>query len=518
MREKVSGSVWRRTKRYLESNRTIRSVLVGLGVTTVAATACFLYLPQPARLGVAETGDAGLGARVREAVGNEEGFRGLSVAFIDGERTTFAGLGNSGNPEHPSVGKDTVFEVGSIGKPMTGMLLASLADQKRIDLSTPLERLLPRDRFSDPALASATLTDLLTHRSGLALMPTGLDTSLREAELRLLGRDPYRGFTEQDLFTAAADASLGPPGTYVYSNFGMALAGQTAARLTGKPYDKLLKEELLDPLGMDHSQIVRSGEAIPPNSASGTKATGPAMDHWRASGFTPAGDLWSTSNDLAIFLRAVLAKTAPGARATDPLHPRGPNGAVGLGWNVSRTQGRSLVWHDGATGGFTSYVGMDPARGRGVVVLSNTDRSVDAVGRRLLGFHAASAVQEPPESRRFAPALTVVFSLCAGLLALWTSRHRGPGPASWIRMAIDVLFGAGLLALVWRLGSWLVVPPEVWGLGVFILAGGIWSARNQAAPRAGSDKAAGRPGGRWPLVRFTAVRVALLILAAASLV
>ncbi|MFE5677692.1 serine hydrolase domain-containing protein [Streptomyces erythrochromogenes] len=421
------------------------------------------------------TGDAALAARVREAGGDTPGYRGIEVAFVDKGELTFAGLGDSGNPMHRTVDESTVFEAGSIGKPMTGMLLADLQDQKLLDLAAPLERLLPERSFSDPLIGQATLTDLATHRAGLEKMPDDLDMVVRNLRLMLLGEDPYRGLGEDDVLSAAESASASTPGAYLYSNLGMALAGHTAARRVGQPFPELLSARLFGPLGMRDSQVLAVGDPLPPRAAVGFQETGPTVDHWFASGYTPAGDIWTTGRDLGVFLRAVMGKTAPGARAAIPTHEAGRGGRTGLGWFTSTIGDREITWQNGATGGFTSYIAFDGAAQRGVVVLGNTNRPVDAIGERLLDLPPtvpAGASRTPA----LATALTALTALGAPL-PLLVVRLRSGGVAGRCRRAglvcVHSLFGAAALALAWRRGSWLTVPPELWAVGFGVL---LWTS------------------------------------------
>lgn len=170
------------------------SLLVLCAMLVVVSASLVFLIPRPATLSSATTGDAALAAQVRAAAGSARGYRGLAVAVIDRDRVRFAGLGESGDPERPGIDKSTVFEAGSLGKPMTGMLLAELASRKRLRLDISLQKLLPGTSFSDPAVASATLRELASHRAGLDLMPSNLQMFLRGAELRILGRDPTGGY------------------------------------------------------------------------------------------------------------------------------------------------------------------------------------------------------------------------------------------------------------------------------------------------------------------------------------
>ncbi|MFK0259608.1 serine hydrolase domain-containing protein [Streptomyces sp. NPDC090445] len=428
-----------------------------------------LFAPQPPTLGRATTGDAALAARVRAAAGDLRGYRGLAVAVVNGDRIRFAGLGDSAGPEETGVDESTAFEAGSLGKPMTGMLLAELAARNEIQLDVPLRQLLPDMRFSDPALGSATLGDLASHRAGLDLMPSDLDMFMRGAGLRILGRDPYRGTDGEDVFAAARNATTSGAGSFRYSNLGMALAGQAAARVVGKPYEELLRQYVLDPLEMRDTRAMHPDTPVPSNSATGYRSTGAVMQHWLSSGYTPAGDVWSTSEDLARLLQAELRGTAPGAEAAVPRFDAGPAGQIGLGWYTTRTQGRDITWHDGETGGFTSYMGFDRAGRQGVVVLSNTNQPVDVIGRRLLGL-----TPEDPEPARDLPqtVITVLGSLGAVFPVVYVAWRRFPRNVHFAHLGFSVAFGIVLLALLRRVGDWHSVSPAVWASGGAILSAG----------------------------------------------
>lgn len=507
------GSSAAREKWARRPRHGFRGLLLLTAMVLVALSSGMFLMPRPPALSSATTGDAALAAQVRAAAGDVRGYRGIAVALIEGDRVRFAGLGGSGNPEHPGVDQSTVFEAGSLGKPMTGMLLAELASRKSLDLDVPLQELLPDMSFRDRALGSAPLRDLASHRAGLDLMPANLDTFLRGAGLRTLGRDPYRGMTQEDVFTAGRNAVASGAGRFRYSNLGMALAGQTAARVLDKPYEQLLQEHVLTPLDMRGTRMVHSDATAPPNSATGYKSNGVVMEHWLASGYTPAGDVWSTSEDLARLLQAQLSGAAPGADAAVPRFDAGRAGEIGLGWYTTRTQGREITWHDGVSGGFTSYMGFDRSGHKGVVVLSNTNRPVQAIGTRLLGLTADAGHPAPDATRT---ALTVLCSAGAAGPVLYVARRRFPKRIHWAHLGISAVFGLALLILVRRTGDWLSVPPIAWALGMAGLSAGIvLGIRRGPSPDDDRDQQAGE-GAVLPTARYAGALLLLLLLVIAA--
>ncbi|MBO0653583.1 beta-lactamase family protein [Streptomyces triculaminicus] len=441
-------------------------IFASLGVSaSITLTAVAFLAPRPAHLSGRTTGDRQLAERVRTAVGASPGYRGLSVAFLDRDQIRLAGLGDSGNPERPDVDESTVFEAGSLGKPMTGMLLAELSEHDGLPLDSPLERLLPSMQFDDPALKAVTLRDLASHRSGLDQMPSNIDMFLRDTSSRIFGNDPYRGLTEKHVFAAAENAAVSSVGRFQYSNLGMALAGHTAARVVGKPYVELLKNNVLTPLQMNSTRIVQREADIPARSATGQKAAGATMQHWIASGYSPAGDIWTTSKDMALLLRSVALGVGPGADAATPRFDAGHARQIGLGWYTTSIEGRDITWHDGATGGFTSYMGFDRNSKQGVVVLSNTDQPVVAIGQRLLGL-----TPDGPQPRSPRTAVTLLCIAGAALPALYVMLLRRPTALYRTYLMLSLAFGTTLLVLVRRLGDWLTVPPTSWALGCGLLA------------------------------------------------
>jgi CubicO group peptidase (beta-lactamase class C family) len=442
------------------------------------AGAGWLAGPQPATLGAATTGDPALAAQVRDAVGDPTGYRGLAVAVVDAGTVRYAGLGEAGPGGRP-VDEDTAFEIGSIGKPLTAMLLVELAGDGTVAVDQPLRDLLPHVRLSDE-LGRVTLDELASHRSGLPGVRYRAVTDLPAMVLRdASGRDPYAGQDTAWLHASLADAPAGtasePP--VRYSNYGFAVLGHALAARTGTPYPRLLAERILRPLRMTSTGLHLDGAALPAGHAEPATAAGRTVAPWQASGYAPAGaGLWSTARDLSRLVVAMLDGTAPGADAARPRYAERADRRVGYGWFTSRVAGRTVVWHNGGTGGFRSYVGYEPATGRGVVVLGNTDRDVDALALRLL---TGSGTDEPPRAALPVILMTVVFSLTGASLLLVAARNRA---ADRLRLASGAVWAVAGPALAYPLGGWHTVPPLVWAAGVAVSAAAVLvAARRWAA-------------------------------------
>jgi serine-type D-Ala-D-Ala carboxypeptidase/endopeptidase len=270
-------------------------------------------------------------------------------------------------------GPRTVFQVGSVTKVFTALLLADMAARDEVRLSDPAAHYLPGARN---AASPVTLADLATHTSGLPRLPGGLFWS---ALIR--PRDPYARYPVSWFRRAARRAlrtgSGGSP--YAYSNFGYGLLGYLLGRAAGSTYETLVTTRVCGPLGLADTTFGVPG----PSRA--TKAQGhqhgrPVPD-WRMGALAGAGALYSTAADLARLLQACLAASddpasggplASAIRAS--LTPRQPipGGEIGLAWHQTRRGDHRIIWHNGMTGGFSAMVAFDPDRRLGVAALANS--------------------------------------------------------------------------------------------------------------------------------------------------
>ncbi|WP_406107463.1 serine hydrolase domain-containing protein [Micromonospora globbae] len=442
---------------------TALTIVVGLVATVVA----FAVAPGGPRLDPRHTGDAELAATVRAAVGGDRGYRGLAVALVDEGRVRTAGIGERapGRPVEPG----TPFEIGSVTKGMTGMLLAHRAAGGAVRPDAPLSDALPQ---VDGPTREVTLAELASHRSGLPRLALGPIDLVRTAWTNLTAGNPYGGWDAEWVVDAASDERPGDGrGRVHYSNVGVALLGQALAAQAGTTYPELLDRELLRPLGMTRTVVATEPALLPPGRAVGTKLGGRPADPWVGGGYAPAGiGVWSTAEDLARLVAGLLAGTAPGADAATARFTEDDRDRVGYGWFTTRHGDREIVWHNGGTGGFRAYVGWEPAAGRGVVVLGNTERDVDPVGLRLLGVDGDAVEDEGvPLAGWVGVALALGFSFLGGVSLLRTVR-RVPDRLSLAPAAAWALL---YLGLGHRLGNWSLVPGWLWPLGVGLSAAGL---------------------------------------------
>jgi CubicO group peptidase (beta-lactamase class C family) len=324
----------------------------------------------------------------------------------------------------------TVFEIGSVSKVFTSLLLADAVGRKQVALDDPVQKYLPPSvKLPTHDGHAITLQHLATHTSGLPRLPTNLQP--RDPA------NPYADYTVERLYTFLSSCSLArdPGARYEYSNLGAGLLGHVLARATSQSYEELLAARITGPLGMKSTRI-----ALGPDErarfAEGHDSDGAPTPAWDLATLTGAGGIRSTADDMLLFVRAEIARQKPLSEAFAlTLEARydtdAPSEKVGLGWHI-RDDGRT-VWHNGGTGGFRSYVAFDAVKKWGVVVLANSasDR-VDAIGYSLLRQLGGESASVPP----LRPTVTLTGAQLDPLVAHYDC---APGFAIDVRRAGDHL-------------------------------------------------------------------------------
>ncbi len=338
---------------------TLAAIVALLGV---------LAQPSPPSLSTVVRGDATLAARARPLL--HGALDHVSIAVVDGTTVTYAHFGAD---EH------TQYEIGSLTKTFTALLLADAIGRGEVTAETKLGALLP---LGGAPVADVTLAALASHRSGLSAQGTQLDHTIPFVLRYLRHQDPFVQDVD-GVLAIARKATLTDRGGFVYSNLGVALLGHALAAAAKMDYEQMVQERVFTPLGMTESSLPLMAANLPSNAPIGYSATGIAEAPWTINGWAPAGGVRSTPADMARYVQALLDGSAPGM---DALTPRWAFGAqqIGYGWVTQDYQGHTVTWKTGLTGGFTSKIILDRANQRAVIILSNTAASVDDVANRLL--------------------------------------------------------------------------------------------------------------------------------------
>ncbi|GAA2764405.1 serine hydrolase domain-containing protein [Streptomyces paradoxus] len=283
----------------------------------------------------------------RIAVAQAEGRAPSLVAAVVRDGTTvWTGARTSVEGHAPD--ENVQYRIGSITKTFTAVLVLRLRDEGALDLGDPLEKHLP-----GTGVGEATVAELLAHTGGLAAETPGpwwerSPGALRPELADVLGERPL----------------LAPPGRrFHYSNPGYALLGALIEKLRGAPWEEVLRREVLEPLGLHRTSVLpqaphAGGWAVHPWAD--VMLPEPIEDLGRMA---PAGQLWSTTGDLArfaVFLvqgdeRVLSAESLREMRTPAAAHESADVAsgyAYCLGMEIRRRNGRSLVGHTGSLPGF----------------------------------------------------------------------------------------------------------------------------------------------------------------------
>jgi len=313
-------------------------------------------------------GHGALADRLGELVGSRHPVS--AVALVSPEGTSIASRGTD---------LDSDFEIGSVSKGITGLLYRDAIDRGEVTPGSTLGQLLPLG--ATPA-AHITLHALSIHSSGLPRLPKSAHPLRRTVQLWRHGSNPY-GESLTELIEQAAGVELGTPRPR-YSNFGFELLGHAIARAAGTTYAELLRERITEPLGLDHTYAPLTPGDLRPGALAGRSNHGKTQEPWTGEAIAPAGGIRSTIGDMARLTEALLDGSAPGVSALDPVAAFGMGGQIGAAWITVQATRASITWHNGGTGGFRSWMGVNRAAGTGVVILSATSVSVDRHGFRML--------------------------------------------------------------------------------------------------------------------------------------
>ncbi|MGN9786120.1 serine hydrolase domain-containing protein [Nonomuraea sp. ZG12] len=330
----------------------------------------------------------------------------------DGEIVWQAGRGQvDGRPPEPG----TQYRIGSITKSVVAVTVMRLRDEGLIDLLEPIGKHLPDTRFGE-----VTIAQLLSHTGGLtAEPPTGW-----------WERTP--GIDMADLLSRVGPGEVKhrPGRRYHYSNIGFSLLGELVARLRGVPWDRVARAEVLGPLGMDDT----TARPRPPH------ATGYAVHPYAdvllpepehdAGAMSPAGQLWSTTTDLARWAAFVAGDTGGVLSADTLAEMREPatvadgdawTSGYGLGLQLTRHAGRRLAGHTGSMPGFLATVWADPGDRVGALFVANTTSGMRP--GLLTDLLDILDEHEPRLPQEWTPA-----GADPALLALTGLWHWGPAP------------------------------------------------------------------------------------------
>lgn len=337
-------------------------------------TSCVLAAPAPT--------ESEVRAILRNCVKREKRTPGLVAAWLDehGSHLVSYGTRDGSSP----VDGNTVFEIGSITKTFTATLLALMAERGELSLNDPAQKFLPSSvRMPQRNGRQITLLDLATQHSGLPRLPSNMAFADPQ--------NPYADYTVEELYAFLSGYKLTRDigSEYEYSNLGVGLLGHILALRAGTNYEALVVTEICQPLHMDSTRITLT-PGLKARLAIGHNQKGRVTENWDIPTLAGAGALRSTANDLLKYLAANMGMVqTPLSAAMAKTHAiqcsaGSPDMSIGLAWHIRKKFGSEIVWHNGGTGGYHSFIGWDKTSQHGIVILSNSANDIDDIAWHLL--------------------------------------------------------------------------------------------------------------------------------------
>lgn len=324
---------------------------------------------------------------------------GIVVGVIDPNGSRVVGYGKLGKDNNQEPDGNTVYEIGSITKVFTSILLQDMVERGEVGLDDPITKYLPKPvQAPTKDGKEITLRHLATHTSGLPRLPDNLEMKNPD--------NPYADYTVAQMydFLTRYQLTRGIGEKYEYSNYGAGLLGHLLALKAGMDYETLVTKRLCAPLKMS-STAIKLSPALQARLAQGHNEMLRPVPNWDIPTLAGAGALRSTVNDLLLFVSAnlameksaltpILLKTHLTQQSTGRAEME-----IGLGWHILKKHGSEIIWHNGGTSGYRTFLGFAKAQKRGVVVLSNSTNDIDDIGRHLLNPKFELAKLQPTQER-----------------------------------------------------------------------------------------------------------------------
>ena len=305
---------------------------------------------------------------------------GMVVGIVVGDDVEILTYGETEKGSKTAPTADSLYEIGSISKVFTGVLLADAARRGEVKLDQPLQSYLP-DEVKVPVEGDAkiTLRHLATHTSGLPRMPENFNPADPA--------NPYADYDRKLLHAFLTSHKLRrEPGTYEYSNYGAGLLGDVLAQNAETTYEELLKKRILDPLKMSSTSVALN-DAQKKRFVPAYNAALKEEKPWEFGALAGAGGIRSSCSDMIKFIQANLADDKQAVNlALRDAHEIQDVPAEGqkmaIGWHIA---GDGITrWHNGMTSGYHGWLSIIPSRNIGVVVLANTATAkVSTLGQQV---------------------------------------------------------------------------------------------------------------------------------------
>jgi D-alanyl-D-alanine-carboxypeptidase/D-alanyl-D-alanine-endopeptidase len=303
--------------------------------------------------------------------------RSLVVGLLHGETEVY-GFGREHDGETRVPDGDTLYQIGSVTKVFTALLLAREVEDGTLRPDDPLQKLLPKSvRVPEKDGHPITLIQLATHTSGLPRVPSNMTRAHPD--------DPYVDYDSKLLYAFLTGHTLEktPGSVQAYSNLGAGTLGHALGLWRKQSYEQAVTERITRPLGMAHTRIAL-GE-LAERLADGHDDEGKPVPPWHLDALAGAGAIHSSAFDMLRFLKANIAPapTSLGralARSHVMQFEKDGDQQTAYGWFI----GKRGFWHNGQTAGHHCIVIWNAEKKLGVVVLADSGMIFDLLGLQLM--------------------------------------------------------------------------------------------------------------------------------------
>lgn len=310
---------------------------------------------------------------------------GLSVGVWKDGKMYFYGYGETAKGNNIIPDSATIFEIGSISKTFTATLLAIAVGEGRVRLDDPVNKYLPD---SIPSLQYnnrvITLKDLSNHTSAIPRMPSNFQSGAADP------KDPYSRYSVGDLYTFLKHLQLTrePGKEYEYSNAAVGLLGIILQKIYHTSYEELIVQYICNPIGMNDTRVsIRKKDSS--FFAKGYDENGVYNGPWNLPpSFAGAGAIRSTARDMLKYADANSGRASgslgKAMQLTHDITFSNRQATIGLGWHYIPAGDKKVLFHNGGTGGYRTYLSVDTQKKIAVVILSNCAIGPDAEGIALM--------------------------------------------------------------------------------------------------------------------------------------
>jgi CubicO group peptidase (beta-lactamase class C family) len=312
----------------------------------------------------------------------------IAVGIIDANGKQIFSYGKFKDDSNQLPDGNTLYEIGSITKVFTSLILADMVQKGELNLNDPISKFLPKS-VKTPTYngKEITLLDLATHTSGLPRGPDNLTSNDQYF--------PFKGYTVDQMydFLSRYQLTRAIGSKYEYSNFGMGLLGHILSLKADVDYETLVRNRICKPLHMDNTVVTISTQ-LEPFLASPHSIFNKPIGIYQMGALLGCGALRSNVNDLLTFLSANLGLTQtdllPAMELSQIVRDSAPNPTmpipqfVCLGWHFAKVFDTELINHSGETNGSSAFIGFDKKKKVGVVVLSNSVNAIDDIAVHII--------------------------------------------------------------------------------------------------------------------------------------